>query len=182
MSRMHSASASATGTFPGAGSTVRLSHVTYTYPGCAEPALRDVSVTFAGGWTGIVGDNGCGKSTLARLAAGELVPDAGSVSPRLSCAFCMQDAGQEPPGLADFACDYGAQACQLRATLGIEDDMPWRFATLSCGEQKKIQVAVALWRGAEVLVVDEPTNHVDAACRTAILSALASFEIGRAHV
>lgn len=173
MSRTSSAPAAARS---GAGASVRLSHITYTYPGCPEPVLRDVSVTFGGGWTGIVGDNGCGKSTLARIAAGGLAPDAGSVTPRLSCAFCPQDPSEEPDALTDFACDYDARACQLRATLGIADDMPWRFATLSCGEQKKIQVAVALWRGAEMLVVDEPTNHVDAACRAAIRAALASYE------
>jgi ABC-type bacteriocin/lantibiotic exporter with double-glycine peptidase domain len=45
-----------------------LSHITYTYPGSSEPALCDVSVTFPQGWTGIVGDNGGGKTTLARVA------------------------------------------------------------------------------------------------------------------
>lgn len=45
-----------------------LSHITYTYPGSSEPALREVSVTFPLGWTGIVGDNGGGKTTLARVA------------------------------------------------------------------------------------------------------------------
>ncbi len=159
-----------------AGASVRLSHITYTYPGTPDPVLSDVSATFGCGWTGIVGDNGCGKSTLARIAGGLLMPDLGSVTPCLSCAYCPQDTAEEPEGLTDFACDYDARACELRATLAIGDDMPWRYAELSCGERKKIQVAVALWRGAELLVVDEPTNHVDAACREHIRAALAAYD------
>ena len=45
-----------------------LQHLAYTYPSCADPVLRDVSATLPCGWTGLVGDNGCGKSTLARVA------------------------------------------------------------------------------------------------------------------
>lgn len=40
-----------------------LQHLTYTYPSCVEPALADLSATLPCGWTGLVGDNGCGKST-----------------------------------------------------------------------------------------------------------------------
>ncbi len=155
--------------------TLTLSHITYAYPDSPTPALSDVSATFPPGWTGIVGDNGCGKSTLARIACGLIAPDAGTVAPRLSFAFCAQDAGLEPEMLYDFACDYSSDATHLRLMLNIDDDMPWRFAELSGGEQKKIQVAVALWRNPELLVIDEPTNHVDAACREQIRIALAGY-------
>ncbi len=43
-----------------------LQSITYTYPSSAEPILRDVSVVFPQGWTGLLGDNGCGKTTLAK--------------------------------------------------------------------------------------------------------------------
>lgn len=156
--------------------TLTLSHITYSYPDSPTAALNDVSATFCSGWTGIVGDNGCGKSTLARIACGLIAPDAGIVTPRLTFAFCAQDAGLEPDMLYDFACDYSPDAARLRRMLNIDDDMPWRFAELSGGEQKKIQVAVALWSKPELLVIDEPTNHVDAACRVQIRIALASYK------
>ncbi len=156
--------------------TLNLTHVSYTYPGTADPVLADVSVSFPTGWTGIVGDNGCGKSTLARIACGLLSPDSGVVLQRPSFAYCAQDAGAAPDELFDFACDYSSQAQLLRSTLRIDDEMCWRFDQLSCGEQKKIQIAVALWRGAELLVVDEPTNHVDALCRAQIREALAAYD------
>lgn len=155
--------------------SLTLSHISYTYPNAPEPALHDVSATFGPGWTGIVGANGCGKSTLARIACGMLAPDEGAVSGRLSFASCPQDPAVEPPALFDFACDFSPETQKLRRTLAIADDMPWRFAELSCGEQKKIQVAVALWMRPELIVADEPTNHVDAACRDRIRRAFASY-------
>ena len=53
---------------PMARTLLALSHITYTYPQAAEAALRDVSATFDAGWTAVIGDNGCGKTTLARIA------------------------------------------------------------------------------------------------------------------
>lgn len=152
-----------------------LSHISYTYPGASASALENVSATFVPGWTGIVGNNGCGKSTLARIAAGLLHPDAGALSMRLTSALCEQDAGVAPAALFDFACDFAPEATALRRVLRIEDDMLWRFDELSCGEQKKIQVAAALWAQPDVLVIDEPTNHVDAVCRDEILQALKRY-------
>ena len=44
-----------------------LSGVSYTYPAAPSPILSNISITFPQGWTGLLGDNGCGKSTLARI-------------------------------------------------------------------------------------------------------------------
>ncbi|MEE8704998.1 MAG: ATP-binding cassette domain-containing protein [Olsenella sp.] len=152
---------------------LNLSNVHYTYAGSPHEALAGVTVTFPRGWTGVVGDNGCGKSTLARVATGQLSPTSGAVGPRgLVSSYCEQDADLEPEGLSDFACDYGAEAVSLRARLGIDDSWPWRYAELSCGQRKRLQVAVALWRRPDVLVMDEPTNHLDAPTRTRVLDAL----------
>ena len=68
-------------------------HVSYTYNRRTgvEPvnALRDVSVRIArGSLTGLIGPNGCGKTTLLKLLAGVLAPDSGSVS------LDGRDAGQ----------------------------------------------------------------------------------------
>ena len=152
-----------------------LSHIAYTHPQSADPVLHDVSATFAQGWTALVGDNGCGKTTLARIACGLEKPDDGNVSARLSFAYCEQDPRMEPALLYDFACDFSPEATRLRAALEIPDDAPWRFESLSGGEQKKLQNAVALWSEPELLVLDEPTNHVDAACRACILESLRAF-------
>ena len=154
---------------------LNLSSIEYTYPTAAEPALRGVSATFPQGWTGIVGDNGGGKTTLALVACGILLPDSGSVSPSLLSLYCPQDATEPPQNLEDFALSYDGHATRLRRDLGIEEDWPWRYGTLSGGQQKRLQVACALWADPDVLAVDEPTNHVDASTRQAISSALARF-------
>ena len=54
-----------------------LSRVSYTHPAAQDPILNYVTLAFPEGWTGLLGDNGCGKSTLARIACGALEPDAG---------------------------------------------------------------------------------------------------------
>ncbi|WP_202616194.1 ATP-binding cassette domain-containing protein [Actinomyces sp. 432] len=152
-----------------------LSDIHYTYPGAASPALAGITVTFPTGWTGVVGDNGCGKTTLARIACGDLKPDAGTVAPRLVAHYCAQDATAPPLALTDFACAYDEVAMRLRSDLGVDDDWAWRYDTLSGGQRKLVQVACALWEQPDVLVVDEPTNHADAPARAAIRSALARF-------
>ena len=152
-----------------------LHDIAYTYPASPAPILNGASITFPAGWCGIVGDNGCGKSTLARIACGLLEPDSGSVFPQHTSAYCPQDASIPPALLEDFALDWSRGAVRLRAQLNIDDDMPWRFDALSFGERKKIQVAVAVWQNPDVLVLDEPTNHVDARCRKAIEDALRAY-------
>ncbi|WP_136193725.1 ATP-binding cassette domain-containing protein [Actinomyces procaprae] len=152
-----------------------LSDIHHTYPGAASPALAGVTATFPAGWTGVVGDNGCGKTTLARIACGELKPDAGAVAPRLVAHYCAQDAAAPPSALLDFACAYDEVAMRLRRDLGVADEWAWRYDTLSGGQRKLVQVACALWEQPDLLVVDEPTNHADAAARTAIRAALARF-------
>lgn len=154
---------------------LNLTHISYTYPGTASPAIEDVSATFPSGWTGIIGDNGCGKSTLARIAARAITPDSGTVSPSLFASYCQQDSTQEPDDLFDLASDWGKEAQRARALLRIEDDWFWRYDTLSGGQQKRIQIACALYAQPDILIMDEPTNDLDAATRDIVKEALASF-------
>jgi len=154
---------------------LNLSNITYCYPQASESILRGVTVTFPQGWTGVVGDNGCGKTTLARIACGLVEADGGSVGPELVSSYCPQDATIPPENLEDFALAYGGTAVRLRQTLALEDDWPWRYDTLSGGQQKRLQVACALWAEPDVLVMDEPTNHVDATTRREIFQALKGF-------
>lgn len=154
---------------------LNLSHITYAYPGSSVTILDGVNASFASGWTGIIGPNGCGKTTIARIACGDMSPDSGTVLPKISGLYCPQDPLWEPASLYDFACDYSPEALAIRHSLCIDNDMLWRYSQLSCGEQKKIQVAVALWAQPEILVVDEPTNHVDANCRKEICRAMAAY-------
>ena len=155
---------------------LNLSNIEYTYPLTVEPTIRNVTTTLPAGWTGFVGDNGSGKTTLARVVCGLLQPDVGVVSPSLFSTYCAQSAEEPPSNLEDFAVAYDRAAIKLRNGLSIGDDWPWQYDMLSCGQQKRLQVACALWSAPDVLVVDEPTNHVDASTRQALLAALSKFK------
>ena len=154
---------------------IALSGVSYAYPSATEPILDNVSITFPRGWTGLLGDNGCGKTTLAKIICGTLAPDAGTVTRWLFALMCAQETATPPDGLSDFALDFGREARELRRIFRIEDDMAWRYGELSCGEQKKLQVATVLWQRPDVLVLDEPTNHIDHEARGQLICALRRF-------
>ncbi len=154
---------------------LNINRVTYSYPGAAFPALTDISAVFAIGWTGLIGDNGCGKTTLALIAAGRIEPDSGTVFPQLVSAYCPQDSSLPPLHLEEFALDWGQNAVRLRKLLDIDDDWAWRYDQLSGGQQKRLQIACALWENPDVLILDEPTNDLDADTRRSVASACASF-------
>lgn len=155
---------------------ITLSGVGYTYPSATEPILSNVSATFPQGWSGLLGDNGCGKTTLAKIICGAIEPDAGTITRGLFALMCAQETAEPPDGLSDFALDYGREARELRRIFRIEDDMAWRYDGLSCGEQKKLQVAATLWQRPDVLVLDEPTNHIDHEAREQLTCALRRFD------
>lgn len=154
---------------------IALSEVSYTYPGASAPTINSLSAVFPQGWSGLLGDNGCGKSTLANIIAGKLRLDSGTVTQGPFVYMCEQNVEAEPDGLVEFALDYGQEAKRLRRILRIQDDMPWRFSELSCGEQKKLQIALALWRRPDVLILDEPTNHIDRDVRLELIDALQGY-------
>lgn len=153
-----------------------LSHVSYAYPGASSLALSDVSAVFPQGWTGIIGDNGCGKTTLALIAARLISPDSGSVAPSLFASYCSQDASVAPLNMHELASDWGREGRRLRELLDIDDEWFWRYETLSGGQQRRMQIACALFSSPDVLVMDEPTNDLDSEARTIVKEALASFD------
>ena len=154
---------------------LHFSGVGFTYPGTADPVLRGLAFSLPPGWTGVVGANGAGKTTCLHLAAGLLVPDAGRIlgGGGLVCAQRMDDP---PEGTMAFLAGDGADAWAWRHRLGIEEDWGRRWETLSHGERKRLQLAVALWRNPPLLAVDEPTNHVDLPTTAMVREALAAFQ------
>src|SRR5690242_17278858 len=120
----------------------------------------------------LLGANGNGKSTLARLIAGRLAPMAGHVAraPRLRCGFFAQHQIEElEPEATAF--DHLARlmprapAERVRAHLarfGLgEDHVFTRARELSGGEKARLTFALISHEAPPLLILDEPTNHLD---------------------
>lgn len=155
---------------------IRFVSLTFGYSSLAEPLFHRLSWSAAGGWTGIVGPNGVGKSTLLELAIGRLEPQMGSVEAPEPRHICEQRTDRPPDGLVEILGYPDADAGRLASMLALEGDWPWRWETLSHGERKRAQIAVALWLRPELLAVDEPTNHLDASAREQVRQALSRFD------
>ncbi len=153
--------------------------VTFSYGVSQRPVIKNLTVTFQKGWTGIIGANGIGKTTLAKLACGLLLPDKGSViltDKNASGLYCEQETHYPPGDIKEFFLDEDNYPGKLRSILGIEESWTERWDTLSFGERKKLQVAAALWKNPEIIVLDEPTNHLDESTNKSVIESLHTYE------
>ncbi|HLP07158.1 MAG TPA: ATP-binding cassette domain-containing protein [Opitutaceae bacterium] len=150
-----------------------LQSVEFAHPGMTAPLFTELTVQFPSGWTGIVGPNGAGKTTLLRVATGELAAQSGTVQRQGLALYVAQRTDEPPEFFEDFI--WAPDAAVLKARLRVSEDWPERWATLSHGERKRAQIAVALWREPAVLALDEPSNHIDAEARRLLRGALEDF-------
>lgn len=150
-----------------------LQSVEFAHPGMTTPLFTDLTVQFPSGWTGIVGPNGAGKTTLLKVVTGELTAQGGTVHRQGLSLYVAQRTDEPPEMFEDFI--WAPDATVLKARLRVSEDWPERWDTLSHGERKRAQIAVALWREPAVLALDEPSNHIDADARRLLLLALTEF-------
>lgn len=124
---------------------------------------------------GIIGSNGCGKSTLIKMVTGNLEPDSGSiqVGETVKIGYFMQENEplDENKTVLEFVRDIGeyiltvngrATASQMCEKFLFGPKMQWtKIAKLSGGEKRRLYLLSVLMSAPNVLVLDEPTNDLD---------------------
>jgi ATP-binding cassette subfamily F protein 3 len=163
-----------------------LEHIDVGYDGVA--VLRDLSLAVdMDDRIALLGANGNGKSTLAKLLAGRLDPLRGELrrGPKLRVGYFAQHQTDELI-LYENPIDHMARALP-RATPTVVRSQLARFgldaaraetpvANLSGGEKARLLLALATRDAPQLLILDEPTNHLDIDAREALVKALADFE------
>ncbi len=162
-----------------------LKHVGHAYGD--EPVLVDVNLHIERGQkVALIGPNGGGKSTMLRIAAGQVRPSEGVVewAERARPGYYDQhqdealDAGrtviEEVRTVAD-----GTPDVELRKVLGrflfTGDDVFKPVSVLSGGERSRVALAKFLIQPTNVLLLDEPTNHLDRTTRRKLIEALQQY-------
>ena len=156
---------------------VRLSGLSFSYADSVS-ILSDVTLTLATGWTGVVGANGNGKTTLLRLISGELEPVSGRVHlDPLSAAIrvCAQTVETMTPEITSFAHAVDGIARRIHGEMRLDPTILSRWTTLSPGERKRWQVGAALAAEPSILMLDEPTDHLDVEARELLVAGLERF-------
>ena len=173
--------------------------VSFRYPGMAQPALEDITLTLPPGRTlGIVGATGSGKSTLLRLLLRQYEPDAGAVrlgglpAPEIrldALRRALAWVPQEPFLFSASVADNIAlarpdatreQILSVAALAAVHDDIARlpqgydtlvgeRGVTLSGGQRQRVAIARALLAQAPVLLLDDALSAVDSGTETQIL-------------
>ncbi len=166
---------------------LRLEGVAAGY-GTAPPVLSNLDLRIdQDDRIALLGQNGNGKSTFAKLIAGRLEPQAGKIygAHRVSVGFFAQhqlddlDAFRSPYDyIATLMPD--ATEAQKRTKLGTlgfgAEKADTKCANLSGGEKARLLLAITTFHAPNLLILDEPTNHLDIDSREALIHALAEYE------
>lgn len=183
-------------------SHVLLERVTIAAPD-GSMLVPEITATIAHETVGLVGHNGCGKTTLLRAVAGEITPLSGVIS--LDGTPALMQQGDYPdrvsvtqalgaqtqmeiqkrferglPRAADYdAVDWNfpARLNQTLSSCGLNAlDLTRTVEGLSGGERNRLKLASLLLREPDILLLDEPTNDLDADGRALVYSMLEGWE------
>lgn len=154
---------------------LEINNLDFSYPN--TPILTDFSYIFKKGEKcGVVGKNGTGKTTLLKLIAGELLPDAGTISPGLTIQFgYFSQDGLNVKGnmrVIDLVKQHAdvirmesgnyVGASQFLNYFGFKYEQQYSYyEDLSGGEKRKLHLLITLLKNPNFLILDEPTNDFD---------------------
>ena len=154
--------------------TIELENITKAYDGITY--IRDFSYIFLrDDRIGIIGRNGCGKSTLMKIITGQIQPDSGTVSigETVKIGYFMQENEplDEKMTVLEYVRSIGeyvttatgkATASQMCERFLFTPKMQWTpIEKLSGGEKRRLYLLSVLMSAPNVLILDEPTNDLD---------------------
>ena len=153
-----------------------------------QPILKNVSMMIrAGARIGMLGVNGAGKSTFIKSLVGELEPLSGSIKTAkgVNIAYFAQQQldmldPQATPLLHMIRIAPNEREQSLRDYLGgfgfIGEQALSKVEPFSGGEKARLALALLVWKKPNLLLLDEPSNHLDVDMREALARALTQFE------
>ncbi len=194
---------------PSRFSHIRFEHVSYTYPGHQEPALRDLNFAVRHGeHVALVGPSGAGKTTVTSLLLrfieptnGSIVIDGNSLADmnahewRRHIAWVPQQPflfhksvadnmllARESVSLSDM--HHAAQRANVHdvfTTLpqGYDTIIGERGARLSGGQAQRLAIARAFLKDAPIIILDEPTSHLDADTEALVQQSIVELSTGK---
>ncbi len=165
---------------------INLENVDVGYNGV--PVLRDITLHIGtDDRIALLGQNGNGKSTLAKLLSGRLDAMSGRCKRhrKMTIAYFAQHqldelkpeetAKEHVRALMEKATEAQVRARTARIGLGT-DKMDTKVGDLSGGEKARLLLALATFSGPDLLILDEPTNHLDVDARQALVQALLEYQ------
>jgi ABC-type multidrug transport system ATPase subunit len=163
--------------------------------------FRNLSLNLAPGQRLVItGPSGCGKSTLLRIVAGQLLSNEGSVTytsqqgtvldiDTLYRRLAWAGPALEPhPALTvnetlrlHFQLKHNllGSAAQVLRVLDLEAQAGLPMGRLSSGQRQRLCVGLALFTESELLILDEPTTHLDSATAERLLELISTYSVGR---
>jgi cobalt/nickel transport system ATP-binding protein len=183
---------------------IELRDVSYTFAQASAPILHQLSFAVQDKRVGIIGPNGCGKTTLLHLMVGLLTPDKGEVlfqgkpiatkddlrALRKDVGFLFQNSDDQlfsPTVIEDVAFgplnlgfspaeakEIAVKTLENLGLSGFEDRITHR---LSGGEKKLVALATILAMKPRMLLLDEPTNNLDPKTRSHLIEILQGLDL-----
>lgn len=193
-----------------AGKGLSFRNMGFAFPGSRRPLFKGMNLDIPPGALVVAhGYNGCGKTTMARLAVGLIQPDEGEITaggasladidadawrsrlvympqePEFLVATVRENLTMANPDLAEAELNRILRLTGLRSFLdagehGLEAPMPDAGRGLPLGIRRRMALARAMATGGDMVILDEPTEGLDADGVAAVYAALKEFlESGR---
>ena len=158
----------------------------YTYPQSEKPALSHVNISISSGeYVAVVGSNGSGKSTFARLAAGFIAPESGTAvladgvlpgivfqqpKEQIVAGVVERDTAFGPQNLDMSKAEIELRTMECLSVTGLLDRASSRTFALSLGQTQRLAFSGILALFPDFLILDEVTAMLDPSSRKEILS------------